>query len=91
MQEIEKLRSEIDEIHAQLASLFRKRLLLAQRIWEIKKSQKISFIDSSREYSIVHRFDEKIHDPAEKLAVQNFFKCILDENKKILEAQNLND
>jgi chorismate mutase len=87
MQEIEKLRAEIDEIHTQLAALFRKRLSIAQKIWAIKKANNISLIDSKREELIVHRFDESIQNPAEKIAVQNFLKCVLDENKKLLEAK----
>jgi chorismate mutase len=87
MQEIEKIRSEIDEIHVELARLFRQRLVLAQKIWELKKDQNISYLDSNRESKIIYKFDAVISQNEEKEAVQNFFKCILLETKKYLEVR----
>ncbi len=84
MQDIEKLRAEIDQIHKELVRLFRQRLLLAQKIWEIKKQNKMSFIDSSREEKVIQSFDESISEEKEKLVVQNFLKNILGETKNYL-------
>lgn len=84
MQEIEKLRSEIDQIHAEMASLFRRRLALAKRIWEIKKNNQMSFLDTKREIEIIHRFDGASEQPAERVALQNFFRFILSETKQYI-------
>jgi chorismate mutase/prephenate dehydratase len=87
MQEIEKLRSEIDQIQSEMASLFRRRLQVTRKIWEIKISQGLPFFDAEREKGIIHRFDAQISDPDEQLALQNLMKSILSENKKYLETQ----
>ena len=87
MQEIDKIRSEIDQIHGELASLFRCRLVLARKIWDLKKSNQMSFVDSKREETIVHRFDEKIADADERAAMQIFFKSLLLGSRKYLEAK----
>lgn len=87
MQEIDKIRSEIDQIHGELASLFQRRLVLAKKIWELKKTNKLSFVDSNRETIIIHRFDDTIPDADERIAMQSFFKSLLLESRKYLEAK----
>ncbi len=87
MQEIDKLRSEIDGIHLELANLFRRRMQLTLKIWEIKKTDCLPFIDSKRENEIVHQFDNLISDFPEKIAVQNFFKNILGTTQVYLKEK----
>jgi chorismate mutase len=87
MQEIEKLRAEIDEIHGEMAELMRRRLGVARKIWEIKKAQNLSFFDSSREASLIQKYDHLSPDPDEKKAIQNLFKYILHESKTYLETK----
>jgi chorismate mutase / prephenate dehydratase len=87
MQEIDKLRSEIDQIHVELARLFKQRLALTKKIWEIKKAKKLPFFDKQREDAIIHQFDSSTSDNDEQIAMQSFFKCILTETRKYLEAK----
>lgn len=87
MQEIEKLRLEIDQIHVELARLFKQRLSVTEKIWQIKKANSLPLIDQRREQTIVHRFDTETSNLAEQLALQNFFKSLIFENKKYLEAK----
>jgi chorismate mutase len=87
MQEIEKLRSEIDQIHLEMAALFRRRLQITEKIWEIKKSQDLPFFDAAREDAIIHQFDGQVSDPVEQKVLQNFLKSVLNENKKYLEMK----
>jgi len=87
MHEIDKIRSEIDDIHGELAQLFQRRLVLTKKIWEIKKAKQLEFFDQKRENGIVHRFDNVIADADERRAIQNFFKSILSESKKYLEVK----
>lgn len=87
MQEIEKLRSEIDHIQTELAQLFRRRLQVTQQIWEIKKSQGLPLFDAERERHIIHRFDDQINDVHEQQALRNFLQSALIENKKYLETK----
>lgn len=87
MQDIEKLRAEIDQIHQEMAELFKQRLQLTEQIWKIKKEHQLPMLDQKREDNIVHGFDLKAADSAEKAALQNFFKSILIENKIYLETK----
>jgi len=87
MQEVDKIRTEIDQIHDEIVSLFRRRLVLAKKIWELKKLNHVSFFDSNRETTIIHRFDDTIIDADERIAVQSFFKSLLHESRKYLEAK----
>ena len=87
MEKIDQLRSEIDQIHVDMNRLFRQRLLLTQKIWEIKKTEAMPFIDVDREQKIIHRFDSEISDQQEQMTVQNFFKNILTETQIFLKAK----
>lgn len=87
MQEIEKLRSEIDQIHVEMARLFLRRLVVTEKIWQIKKAHQLPLIDQQREQSIIHKFDTSSLGMNEQLALQNFFKNLISENKKFLEAK----
>ena len=87
MQEIEKLRGEIDQIHDEIAQLFRRRLRLTQKIWQIKQKNQYSFIDQNRETEIIHRYDNAITDIEEKKAVQSFFKNLLLVSREYLKVE----
>ena len=87
MQEIDQLRAQIDQLHSQMAGLLRQRLKLTEKIWNLKKAQQIALHDSNRENAIIHQFDDSSSNELEKIALQNFFKSILSENKKYLETK----
>lgn len=87
MHDIDKLRSEIDSIHIEMARLFKRRLEITQKIWEIKKTNALPFHDQKREDLLIHQFDQSTADQLEQVALQNFIKCLLAENKKFLEAR----
>lgn len=87
MQEIEKLRAELDQIHGEFRKLMKRRLTIARKIWELKKSQNLPLIDSQRENTLIHQFDSMSSDAAEKTAMQNLFKGILTETKTYLETK----
>lgn len=81
MHEIEKLRSEIDEIHIELTGLLKKRLALTHQIWQIKKAQQTSFVDPKREEQIFRALEKSTEDEAEKLVLKNVFTLLLSETK----------
>ena len=87
MEKIDQLRAEIDQIHVDLARLFRQRLRLIQKIWEIKRVSTLPLIDAEREHKIIHQLDSTIQDPQEQITVQNFFKNILSETQNYLKAK----
>lgn len=85
--EINKLRTQIDQIHVDLGRLFLQRLQLNLKIWELKKQHQLPLLDSTRESEIIHRFDAKAENENEKMALQNFFKTILIESKNYTGKQ----
>jgi chorismate mutase len=87
MQEIENLRGELDQIHSELASLLRRRLVLTQEIWKIKIEKQLPFTDEKRELAIFHKFDDVIAEMDERQVVQNVLKCIVSESKKYTELK----
>jgi chorismate mutase len=87
MQEIEKLRHDVDQIHNELTRLFRQRLEITEQIWKIKQTRSLPFFDLKREEEIIHRFDDSISSIEEKKAVQNFLRSILKETKNYLEVK----
>lgn len=85
---MKKLRSEIDKIHKQLFILLIQRVQLTEKIWEIKKANKIKLTDTSRESDLIHMFDsnkEIKKNPELKKMIQKLQKVILTENKKYLK------
>lgn len=79
--DINSLRSQIDQIHLDLGRLFQERLELNLKIWQLKKLNQLPLLDEKRESEIIHRFDSWTENENEKLALQNFFKTILNESK----------
>jgi chorismate mutase len=93
MDEISKLRSEIDQIQIELAELFRRRLKTSKRIWEIKEASALNFIDPERELEIKNQISKLSQEmpgevnEAEKKALRNFLQMSLEESKTCLKAQ----
>jgi chorismate mutase len=87
MQEIEKLRAEIDQIHVEMVHLFRRRLQVAVKIWKLKQTNGQPMLDASREDQIVHRFDSEISDPLEQKTTQQFLRQLILQSRHYLEAK----
>lgn len=87
MQEIEKLRAEMDKIHIELSLLLQKRLDLTQKIWQIKKAQQLPLLDLNREELILQKVKSSTTDSDQQLFLSQVFKSILVETKKYLEAK----
>lgn len=87
MQEIEKLRAEMDKIHVELGVLLQKRLDLTLKIWEIKKTQHLPLLDLNREELILKNVKDFSKDPNQQIFLTQIFKNILVETKKYLEVK----
>ncbi len=79
--ELQNLRSQIDQIHMDLGRLFQQRLQLNLQIWKIKNTNELPLIDSKRENELIHQFDHFAKNENETIALQNFFKVVLSESK----------
>ncbi len=88
MKKIKSLRKDIDLIHTQIFKLVLKRIEKTQEIKKIKNSHNLKFIDTKREFELIHMFDQdkKIKsNPELKKMIQKIQKNILTENKKYLK------
>lgn len=93
VQEIQKLRGELDEINDQLLHLLNRRASIAEQIGEIKKEHNIPLYDPEREQAIFAKMVENNPGPLDNEAIEHLFKEIvkacLDLEKKSTESQLL--
>ncbi len=77
MDDLEKLRKEIDEIDKRILELINKRALLALEIGKIKKENNLSSFDPLREREILERLEKLNNGPLSYFAIANIFKDII--------------
>jgi len=87
MDEIIKLREDIDKIDSILLELLNKRSSLALKIGEIKKLHKIPVYDPQREKQIIDRLISENQGPLDKQAVIRLFERIIDEARSLERAK----
>ena len=90
MDEISKLRLEIDQIQKELAGTFLRRLQVSKKIWEIKKRSQLDFIDPDRELQIEKQISDLVQElscDAERQALRNLLQVALEESKTCLKAR----
>ncbi len=83
MEEIIKLREEIDKIDSMMLKLLNERSSLALKIGEIKKIFKIPVYDPEREKQIVERLINENKGPLDKQAIVRLFERIIDEARSL--------
>lgn len=83
MEEILKLREEIDRIDSVMLKLLNERSSLALRIGEIKKINKIPVYDPLREKEILDRLVKENQGPLDRQAVIRLFERIIDEARSL--------
>ncbi len=84
LKQIQKLRTQIDDLDSNIISLISKRIALAQKIQTIKKQHHITKIDPKREINIIQRL-QKQHPTLKKLITNiypHIFSHTRGENKK---------
>lgn len=78
MNELEKLRVEIDEIDARICELFEKRMEVAKSIGEYKKQHGLNVLDSKREDVVLEKASKRIKN-------KNLEKYYLELVKELME------
>ncbi len=74
MEEIDKIRRELDEIDKKIITLLEERESLIRELGRVKKAKKLEIIDQTREKKII----AKLKTPYQK----EIFKKILEESRK---------
>ncbi len=77
MTDLDKYRSEIDEIDKQLAKLFLKRMEVTTAVGEYKRTRGIPVLDSQREREVLSSKAELAENTEDKSNVTEFFKGIM--------------
>ncbi|MFH1802858.1 MAG: chorismate mutase [archaeon] len=79
MEDIEKLRNEIDKLDCDLIELLEKRFAICEKIWGLKKSEGIELKDPEREVEIKGKFkDTKLPEGF----IDDFFELFFREAGK---------
>lgn len=81
--ELEPLRSEIDELDRRICELLRDRFSVVKRIGEYKKSNGLPVYDGSRESAVYERIASFFNDEREKEGIKNIYAAIVAECKKL--------
>ena len=64
MEELDRLRAQIDGIDAELLRLFERRMDCAAQIAEEKQRQNLAVFDPEREKAVLERKEQQLSDPA---------------------------
>ena len=92
--DINNLRFEIDRIHFDILKLIHERVLVTEKIWQLKKQNQLPMTDSIREKNLIHLYDdsEYLQNHTEfKELYHNVIRNLILENKNYLEKLNKNE
>ncbi len=79
MDQIGKLRNEIDIIDSTIMNLLETRFLIAKKIGLIKQRENITVLDTNREETILRKTTNYSHSPQ----IKNIYITIMNESKNI--------
>ena len=79
MDNIKKLRNEIDVLDNKIMELLETRFLIAKQIGVVKTQEKIDILDTNREETILLKTTKYSHSPQ----IKNIYKTIMTESKNI--------
>jgi chorismate mutase len=80
---LEKIRTEVDKIDAELISLLIKRIKLSGEIGIIKNALNVPAYDAKREKEIENNISSQISDPKIEKSLKRVFERIIDESRAI--------
>lgn len=80
---IDKLRLNIDVIDDEISILLLKRLSLVEKIGEIKKENHLNILDKKREKEKLYRLKKFSNSKIEENYLSNIYQKIMDESKII--------
>jgi chorismate mutase len=89
-EQIEKIRSAIDQIDQEILMLIKKRLSFTEKIGQIKKTEKLDIVDSSREKKLFRLLADRCEEMnLDKVFIKNLWRLIL--NASYLSQENTHD
>ncbi len=82
MKDLKELRVEIDEIDAQIARLFEKRMEVAKGVVEYKIANNLEIFQPERENEVLIKNCERIKNEELKPQAKQFFQTLMDISKQ---------
>lgn len=77
MESLNELRTQIDDIDAQLTALFERRMAVTQKVGELKKAKGLPVLDRSREETVIAGKESLLKNKYLKTEIKDFFGSIL--------------
>jgi len=87
MNELEKLRKEIDEYDVELTKVFEKRMETVLKVAKYKKENDIQVLNTSREKEVIEKNISYLKNPDFKDAIRKYFESIMKISKDIQKKQ----
>lgn len=91
MKDIDQYRAQIDEIDAQLVSLFERRMGVARRIALYKQEHHMDILNAAREQAVLHSRAAQVRDETLSQSMMDFFSEVMrlsrEEQKRFLDAR----
>ena len=85
MNELEKLRKEIDEIDNELCDLFEKRMKVAKAIGNFKREHNLDVLDASREHVVLEKAKKRLKNKDLEEYYLKLVQYLMDLSKKYQE------
>lgn len=77
MNELEKLRKQIDEVDLQIVEAFEKRIAIAKKVAEYKVENGLAVLDSGREKQVLEKRVGMLINPAYEMDVRRLFELLM--------------
>lgn len=78
MDMLKKARQQINEIDAQMAQLFEKRMQAVEMVAQYKKKHNLAILDEKREVEVIKRNIARIHNPKYKQGYQELLEKMME-------------
>ncbi|MFA5524233.1 MAG: chorismate mutase [Tissierellales bacterium] len=87
MDDLSKLRQEIDTIDNELIVLFERRMEVSKKVADYKRDNKLPIFDASRENIIIKKNIQKLNNKSLAEELESFYKIIFKISKAIQKKQ----
>ncbi|KGN02619.1 chorismate mutase [Clostridium novyi A str. 4570] len=90
MEDLKKLRDDIDSIDKELIALFQKRMETVLKVAEYKKKNNIPILNANREDEVINKNSKLIYNEDFKKPVEEFLKDVMKISKD-LQAKKISE
>lgn len=87
MDDLSKLRQEIDKIDSELIVLFEKRMEISKKVAEYKRKNNMTIYDESRENEVIKKNIEKLNNKSLAEELETFYNMIFRISKDLQKKE----